>query len=97
MGISAVIFGGNWANAAICGSRCSNWNNSPSNSNANIGARGVCEDTERASTLCCGHGPAGRPFNVWSAMLSCFGEHVWRSGRAPSSRMAKGAASIHHA
>lgn len=44
MGKNAVIFGGNWSDGANAGSRYSNWNNSPTNSNNNIGARGVCED-----------------------------------------------------
>ena len=37
----AVLFGGNWDNTSNSGSRASNWNNSPTNSNNNIGARGV--------------------------------------------------------
>jgi hypothetical protein len=37
----AALLGGNWGNGANSGSRCSNWNNGPSNSNNNIGARGV--------------------------------------------------------
>jgi len=41
--LTAVIFGGGWANAAICGSRCSYWSASPSASLANFGARGVCD------------------------------------------------------
>ena len=38
--------GGNWDNAAKCGSRSSNWNNSPLNLNSNNSARGVT-DTDR--------------------------------------------------
>src|SRR5690606_15767795 len=41
----ASLFGGNWDNAADSGSRASNWNNYPWNSNENIGARG-CSDTQ---------------------------------------------------
>ena len=44
MGKFAALFGGNWDNGANCGSRASIWNNSPANSNVNIGLRGVCED-----------------------------------------------------
>ena len=56
----AVLFGGNWDNTSNSGSRASNWNNSPTNSNNNIGARGVCEDKELASpSLCCRYGAAG--------------------------------------
>lgn len=44
MGKNAVLLGGNWNDGANAGSRYSNWNNSPTNSNNNIGARGVCED-----------------------------------------------------
>ena len=40
---NAVLFGGNWNNGANCGSRASIWNNSPANSNVNIGVRGVCD------------------------------------------------------
>jgi len=38
-----VNLGGNWNNGANAGSRSANWNNSPSNSNNNIGGRGVCD------------------------------------------------------
>ena len=95
----AVLFGGNWDNTSNSGSRASNWNNSPTNSNNNIGARGVCENKELASSsLCCRYGAAGRPSSMWSAMLSCFGKHPWGSGRAPSSHdfMVNGAASFFH-
>ena len=40
---NAVLFGGNWGNGASAGSRCSGWNDAPSNSNNVIGARGVCD------------------------------------------------------
>jgi len=40
----AALFGGNWNNGSNAGSRCSNWNNTASNSNNNIGSRGVCGD-----------------------------------------------------
>ena len=95
----AVLFGGNWDNAANSGSRASNWNNSPSNSNENIGARGVCEDNEKAlSMLYLRQGVVGWPTSMWSAMLSCFGKYPWGSGRAPSSHrvVANGAASFCH-
>jgi hypothetical protein len=95
----AVLFGGNWGNAANSGSRASNWNNSPTNSNNNIGVRAVCEDKKLASPLLCRrYGAAGRPNFMWSAMLSRFGKHPWGSGRAPSSCRvaANSAASIHH-
>jgi hypothetical protein len=36
--------GGNWNESSNSGSRCSNWNNSPTNSNNNIGVRGACDD-----------------------------------------------------
>lgn len=86
MGKNAVIFGGSWENAADSGSRASNWNNSPTNSNNNIGARGVCEDMTFASALCRRYGAAGRPLSMWSAMLSCFGKHLWGFRKATSSR-----------
>lgn len=99
MGKNAVIFGGNWDNTSNCGSRASNWNNSPSNSNANIGCRGVCEDKKLDfSALCRRYGPAGRPCFMWSAMLSRFGKYPWGSGRAPSNHrvVVNGAASFCH-
>lgn len=37
------LFSGNWNNGAYCGSRGSNWNNSPLTLNSNIGVRGVSE------------------------------------------------------
>lgn len=40
MGLSAALFGGNWNNEANSGSRCSNRNNTPANSNNNISGRG---------------------------------------------------------
>ena len=80
-----VLLGGNWDNASDSGSRASNWNNSPTNSNGNIGARGVCEDKELVFLeLCCRYGAVGRPTSMWSAMLSCFGKHLWGSGIALS-------------
>lgn len=95
MGNNAVLLGGNWNNGANAGSRCSNWNNAPTNSNNNIGARGVCEDTRLDVPLGLRHGAAGRPNEVWSAIHSRFGKHVARSGRTPSNRKAKGAAGLH--
>ena len=35
--------GGNWNNTSNSGSRNSKWNNAPTNSNNNIGSRGVCD------------------------------------------------------
>ena len=40
----AALLGGNWNNGANAGSRYSNWNNAPSNSNNNIGSRGVGDE-----------------------------------------------------
>jgi hypothetical protein len=86
MGINAAIFGGNWDNASDSGSRASNWNNSPANSNNSIGARGVCEDTSFYNSLRHCHGTAGRPYFVWSAMLSCFGKYLWGFRKTTSSQ-----------
>jgi len=36
-----VKLGGNWNETTNSGSRNSNWNNAPTNSNNNIGSRGV--------------------------------------------------------
>lgn len=92
MGNNAVLLGGNWNNGANSGSRYANFNNAPTNSNNNIGARGVCDDTRLDLPLDLRHGAAGRPIEVWSAIHSCFGKYVARSGRTPSNRKAKGAA-----
>ena len=40
---NAVRLGGSWGNPTESGSRCSYWNNSPTNSLNYIGARGVCD------------------------------------------------------
>lgn len=40
---NAVVFGGGWGNGSTCGSRASNWSDSPSNSSGSFGARGVCD------------------------------------------------------
>ena len=40
---NAVLLGGSWVDTSNAGSRCSNWNTSPTNSVGNIGARGVCD------------------------------------------------------
>jgi hypothetical protein len=40
---NAAIFGGAWNDAALCGSRCSSWSNSPTVSSVVIGARGVAD------------------------------------------------------
>ncbi len=87
MGNYAVLLGGNWNEAANSGSRCSNWNNSATNSNANIGARGVCDDViKKVSTaLCRIYGAASRPRKImWSAILSCYGEYTKRFSTPPS-------------
>lgn len=88
MGKNAVLLGGNWDNGANSGSRCSNWNNAPTNSDNNIGVRGVCEGVWLlAFTLfrCC-YGTAGRPIQMWSAVLSCFGKYLWGFGKTTSSQ-----------
>lgn len=95
MGNNAVLLGGNWNNGANSGSRCSNWNNAPTNSNNNIGARGVCEDMRLDLPLGMRQGAAGRPIEVWSAIHSRFGKHASRFSRTLSNRKAKGVAGIY--
>jgi len=85
--------GGNWNNSSNSGSGCANWNNAPSNSNNNIGVRGVGDDSNQY-TLWCGYGASGRPCKKWSAHLSCFGEHKQRSGKARSSETSKRASGM---
>lgn len=48
MGLSRLVrrrplLGSNWDNGAHCGSRCSNWNNSALNLNANYGSQGASD------------------------------------------------------
>ena len=86
MGHRASIFGGNWDNAANSGSRASNWNNYPWNSNGNISARLVCEGMiNRNNALRGCHGTLSRPFIMWSAIRSRFGKHLWGSRKTGSS------------
>nr|1YU3_A Chain A, Major Tropism Determinant (Mtd-I1) [Bordetella phage BIP-1] len=40
---AAALFGGSWFYTSYSGSRAAYWNAGPSNSSANIGARGVCD------------------------------------------------------
>lgn len=40
---NAVLLGGYWDAAAICGSRCSLWSFSPTSSDSSFGVRGVCD------------------------------------------------------
>lgn len=40
---NAVLFGGSWGVSSYSGSRASGWDNSPTTSSLNIGARGVCD------------------------------------------------------
>jgi hypothetical protein len=68
------LFGANW-NA---GSRASNWNNQPDNSNSNIGARGVCDDSLNLRWV--GQGCPGRPLVVSRAPTS-FGKYISRSAK----------------
>jgi hypothetical protein len=76
MGKDAVILGGNWNNGANSGSRCSNWNNSASNSNNNIGVRCACDDI--SISLYKRYGFICRPSKIWSAIFTCFGKYIVR-------------------
>ena len=40
---NAVLFGGAWLSGSVSGSRCSLWDDAPSNSNSLIGSRAVCD------------------------------------------------------
>lgn len=40
---NAAIFGGNWGDGAICGSRSSDWSNAASSSDSSIGLRCACD------------------------------------------------------
>lgn len=73
MGKVAVILGGNWNNGSNAGSRCSNWNNSASNSNNNIGVRFACDDI--SNLLYKRYGFICRPSKIWSAIFTCLGEY----------------------
>lgn len=61
----AGLFGGDWNNGSNSGSRCSNWNNTFSNSNNNIGARAACDSRFCALPLVtrqADHFSCGQPF-----------------------------------
>lgn len=57
---------GNRNNGSNAGSRYSNWNNSPWNSNWNIGLRAACDDESKHLHHRC-YGAGGRPAVLWSA------------------------------
>lgn len=91
----ASIFGGSWINGDNAGSRYANVDNWPENSNDNLGARGRSDggypfDARRRSrsrrrTMVRVRPTAfaqGNDQGLWSARVSCFGEHIARSGRA---------------
>jgi hypothetical protein len=40
---NAMIFGGNWGDGSLSGSRCSAWHNSPTVSGSHIGVAGACD------------------------------------------------------
>ena len=72
-------FGGNRDNAANSGSRCSNWNNYPWNSNWNIGVRAACDDQQHPRRGC--YGVRGGPsLNGGQHTAAGFGKHTTRSG-----------------
>jgi hypothetical protein len=73
------LFGGNRNNGSSSGSRYSNWNNAPSNSNWNIGLRASCDDL--CNTYRGGHGDRDRPaFLGGQHILAGFGKHTARFG-----------------
>jgi len=88
MGNNAVLLGGGWGVGAFSGSRCSAWNYAPAASSPIVGVRGVCEDFWflAFSLFRCCYGTAGRPIQMWSAVLSCFGKYLWGFGKTTSSQ-----------
>jgi len=64
MGMRHGLLGGNWNNSAKCGSRSSNWNNSPLNLNSNNSARGVTDTVESHSLVAGPNGPLADPFTL---------------------------------
>lgn len=70
----ASLFGGNWDESGNAGSRASNWNNEPWNSNNNIAARGVCDRFTSVEMV-----KAAQAIIIkWSAAPTCFGEYTKR-------------------
>ena len=68
---------GTRTNGVTSGSRASNWNNYPWNSNWNIGLRAACDDRflpRRRVTA-----PGADHVVLWSATSSCFGKYIERS------------------
>ena len=73
------LFGGNRDNAAISGSRCSNWNNAPWNSNWNIGLRAACDDQQHIHLGC--YGAQGGPsISDGQHTAAGLGKHTARFG-----------------
>lgn len=74
VGLVAALFGGNWSNGVNAGSRASNWNNYPWNSNNNIGARGCCDDYSISAWV----KALSDDLKKWSAQITCYGEYITR-------------------
>jgi hypothetical protein len=68
-------FGGNWDNGAKCGSRSSNWNNSPLNLNSNNSSRGVTDTDAEPNSLADPLSLSDRPKagTAKHATTGCFG------------------------
>jgi hypothetical protein len=74
----SVDISGTRTNCANSGSRASNWNNNPWNSNWNIGLRAVCDDNfTRAGRL---RPPAPTNDSFVVSHATCYGKHITRSG-----------------
>lgn len=85
---------GNRDNAAFSGSRASNWNNYPWNSNWNIGLRAACDDELNFRLHPC-YGVGGRPF-LWSAGYCLLRQTHCEVRRAASRALPESRADICH-
>lgn len=75
---AAVLLGANWNNGSNAGSRASNWNNAPDNSNSNIGSRAAC-DHYRIVLPGYLRVPGATAFQVVSRVYTFFGKYISRS------------------
>ena len=85
---------GNRDNAAFSGSRASNWNNYPWNSNWNIGLRAFGDDEIKGICTRRCHGVAGRPEILWSAPPGLLRQTHYEVRRATSRALPESRADI---
>lgn len=81
MRYDAVLLGANWDNGANSGSRSANWNNSPSNSNGNIGGRGLSDDSGTYGSVRFNLGARDASGSISLPYIGLIGEFIRYVGR----------------